>query len=313
MISSIFGKTKPINFVLIGILFVLFFVSAHFFIPSTAYKTPDLPKSLGILLTLTLSVFLINFIDIKNKLSAQNSYVFLFFVLFLGMFPQTFISTKISIASLFILFSVRRLASLRSNINVKQKLFDASIFIAIASIFYNWSLVFYLLVYLSIIIFTSKDYRNWLVPFIGFFTVAFLMFTYEFLTDDFQFNLSYLTFEITLNTEKFRDINYLLPMSFLVVLGIVAALFYLNKLQSKTGATRAIMLFIFLYLLITVAIGLITDSHNGAELIFIGFPLMVIIANYIENLKIKWLKESVLWVLLLLPILIHVLELTTVR
>ncbi len=172
MITSIFKKSSILNYGLIIIL-----VLASFFI----FQNSDLGNKmagntltanlLSLLLLLT-SFFLVNFIVKKNGLTKASSYTILFFLLFLLLFPVVFNHSNLLFANFFLLLAMRRLISLQTLKAPKEKIFDASMWIFIASLFHFWSILFILLVYISIIFHVSRDYRNWLLPFVAFVTTA---------------------------------------------------------------------------------------------------------------------------------------------
>src|SRR5690606_27205313 len=46
-------------------------------------------------------------------------------------------------------------------------IFDASLWIALASCFYFWSALFFIVLYAGIFIFSRENYRNWIIPLTG--------------------------------------------------------------------------------------------------------------------------------------------------
>src|SRR5690606_34814998 len=96
-------------------------------------------KVFSILIFIVFSVFLTNFICKKNGLTKDNTYAMLLFALVLTLFPNVFTNIKVIFANVFILLAIRRIISLKSYHNIKVKLFDASLLICVATIFYEWS------------------------------------------------------------------------------------------------------------------------------------------------------------------------------
>jgi len=62
--------------------------------------------------------------------------------------------------------------------------FLSGFFVAIASLFYLPSVIFLLLVFISIIILRSFNFRNWIISIIGFITPWYFVFMYHFLVND---------------------------------------------------------------------------------------------------------------------------------
>src|SRR5690554_4400005 len=188
MITNIFSRSNPMNFVVIAILlFIAFSLTA------LTYYTPDFTFKQSVVLfavfpVLLFSVFFIDFISKKNNLNKNDTYSILFFTFFLCSLPDLFIDFQVVLSNLFVLFALRKLLSLQSLIAPKQKIFDASFWIATAAVFQWEALLFLVLVFVSIIIHVSNDFKNWIIPFVGVFAVAILvvlyalMFDYEFIS-----------------------------------------------------------------------------------------------------------------------------------
>ena len=114
MISGIFGKTKPINFIILqGFLFVF-----YWFVNFVLYKNHYGPEklvtkfvALGILL---FSVFLVDFIVKRNQITATNSFAILYFTMLIVIFPEVLLDDNSIFCNFFLLLALRRLLSLKS-------------------------------------------------------------------------------------------------------------------------------------------------------------------------------------------------------
>ena len=69
------------------------------------------------------------------------------------------------------LLGYRRIISLRSQINVNKKLFDAAFWIAIAAYFIFGLYCFLLLIIITLLLYTDNNIKHWLIPFTGLLTV----------------------------------------------------------------------------------------------------------------------------------------------
>src|SRR3970282_2496096 len=119
-----------------------------------------------------------NFVSKKNGLSKNSSYTIFFYLLFLLFFPSILDNINLIFSNLFILLALRRLLSLQSLTASKEKIFDASLWIFVASLFHFWSIIFIVLVFISIMFHVARDYRNWILPFIAFFTAGIIFMLY---------------------------------------------------------------------------------------------------------------------------------------
>lgn len=201
MIASVFNKTRPLNYLII-VLLVLFSFLAYSI--SNNYFSNDWQQivvgTLKFFIVLASSL-LVNFITLKNNLTKDNTYaVFLFFI-FLLFFPTIFQNSQILISNFLLLLALRRLVSLKSMITPKEKIFDASFWIFLSALFHFWSILYIVLVFVSIVLHASRDFRNWIIPFIALFSVSVLFLMTNLYFDNALFlhikNQSYFSFDFT--------------------------------------------------------------------------------------------------------------------
>lgn len=307
MISSIFGKTKPINFIFIAIFLFLYFWGVLFFLFDLAFSGMDFLKQLGIVVALLLSCFLVDFISKKNELSKSTTYPILLFTLLLCMYPQIFKSGNFILSNFFILMAIRRLLSLRNNHSIKQKLFDATLYIGIAFFWYQWSLIFIVLVYAAIVLYDAKDYKNWFVPLVGIGTILFLTLCYYVLTDNITAFISLFDFNVQYSVEKYKNASFSVPIVSTLIIGVIAIFSYLVNMKIRAANAQKAMALIVGALLLGIIISAFSEDVNVAELIFMAFPLAMIISNYLQIVSSEWWKEAVLWIFISLPFLALVL------
>ncbi|MES2577113.1 MAG: DUF6427 family protein, partial [Bacteroidota bacterium] len=178
MITSVFRKSTPLNFSLVVILMLVFFSIYQFQDLSWMNSFVLISKKGMLFCVLLASVFITNFVVKKNGLSKDSSYTVFFYFLFLLFFPSVLDNLNLILSNFFILLALRRLISLQSLKASKEKIFDASLWVFLAALFHFWSIIFIVLVFISIIFHVSRDYRNWILPFIAFFIVGILFMIY---------------------------------------------------------------------------------------------------------------------------------------
>lgn len=285
-----------------GILVIVFFFLYQFQTVSTALNTYEIGKKVLILVILFASLFLSNFIVKKNGLTKDNSYILLFYFLLLCFFPSIWSNFNLVVSSFFILLSMRRLVSLQTLKAPKEKIFDASLWIFVASFFHFWAILFILLVYISIIFHVSRDYRNWLIPFIGLFFTTIVFVFYSLLFDKTAIN-NYLG-----NQEIYTELDYfkndfqniaLSVFSVFIVFFAVPAVFTLTNKPLNLQASHKKIIF---SLLLGIAIYFISPNKNNDVLIFTFFPLAVMASNFIESAQVKIQQEIVLSVTIVLSL-----------
>lgn len=308
MISSIFGKTKPINYIiLLGFLFV-FYWSIHFLVFDSVYQPEKLVLRMGVLALLLLSVFIVNFIVKRNKITGTNSFAILFYTLLIVVFPEVLMDSNAILCNFFLLLSIRRLLSIKSLKNIKLKIFDATLWIAAASFFYDWALLYLILVFVSIYFYEPKNIRSWMVPIVGIFTAFMIATSLLILADDIAFFENHFVFSYDYKENYFMDwrnsvklILYALVVSLAGILGFVRL--------GKSGIGRIVtMRFIAISFIIGLAVTLLTSSSTNFPVLITFFPAVIFTTNYVEVIKKPNVKEIVLIATILIPFIILTVE-----
>lgn len=297
MITSVFSKSRPLNYIIISTLLVVCYFLYLQKLPEAVDTVEEIVSRTGLLVLLVGSLFIINFVTKKNGLSKDNSFAFLFFFSFLILFPTTLSNPNLIISNFFILLALRRLISLQSLLTPKEKIFDASLWIFVAAIFHFWSILFILIVFVSILFHVSRDYRNWILPFISFFSVGIIVLMYALIFDRSLIETVIDSALIDFNFNYFTN-NY---QNFALSLYVVTAVFFFitqsltlpNKpLNMQSSYKKIIVAFI-----LGAVVFLISSDKNNSLLIYTFAPVAIMATNQIENMQVNWLKETFVYII----------------
>ena len=297
MITSVFRKSTPFNFLLVGILILLFFLLFQIQDLSWLNSVILILKKATTFIILLASVLLTGFIATRNALSKDSSYTILFYFLFLLFFPSVFDNTNLIISNFFILLALRRLISLQSLKASKEKIFDASLWIFIATLFHFWSIIFIILVFISIIIHVSRDYRNWILPFIAFFVIGIFFMIYATVFDlpimEFIVKSLQIDFEINYFTNNYQ--NGALSIYAAIALFFVVSMFITlsNRPQILHTSFKKIIASFFIGALIFF----VSSNKSNDLLMFTFAPLAIMATAHIEIPQEKLNQEVVMYVL----------------
>jgi hypothetical protein len=308
MIASLFSKTRPINYVFTSIIAISSFVIYQAVHTENLFTTEILPIKLAVFFLLISSVFLVNFISLKNTLTKNDNYAVFLFTIFCLMFPSVFNNTTIVLSNFFLLLALRRLISLKSLVSPKEKIFDASFWIFLSAIFHFWSIIYILLVFISIIYHSGKDYKNWLIPFISFFCVFVLYVFFSLIFfNGFNVDLQGLlntSFDFS-NKTVFQSMALSSFVSISVLFLVTQILDYQNKPLNMQSSYKQI------YFAFVVAAGIYIFSGNKSNdmLLYCFAPLSILGANMFEKLEQNNYKESSMYILLGLGVLFYFLQL----
>ena len=299
MIANFFNQTKPINFVVLSIIMVFVFVISSIVVYSGNFSLIFLIKK-GVLLFLTiLMIFIYNFIIRKNALTENNSYALLFYILLIGFFPYIFENSRLLIANFILLFSFRRIYSLRTSIHVKEKIFDSAFWIGIASMFYFWSILFILLIYSAIWVFNKGEKRNVFIPVVGFATPVFLTYVFYLAGNNLLGFSNLWSINYDFNLSSYTLLKLLLPLIFLILLTLIAVYPTTKKSLIAKIDFKSTWTLLMIHILLALFIVAISPAKIGSELIFLFFPLSILFANFIQITKRYWLKEMIIYLFII--------------
>lgn len=298
MITSIFEKTRPINYLIIGILLLLFFL-VYFFsnglFQNQWFSVGYFLLYLGLTGT---SILLLNFIVLKNNLAKGNNFSELLFLCFLLFFPEILKNGSVLIANFFSLLAFRRLLSLNSMKNIKEKLFDASFWIFVAALFHFWVILYILLVFISIALDSSRDYKNWLIPFIAFFGVGILFAMINLWFDnailEHLLGESYISFNFSYFDSVYQNIAFASYVA-------IALLFLVNMfltLGTKPLNLQSSFKKVIASFVLTIIIFVVSADKNNSLLLFSIAPLSIMGANYLQDVQMKSIREAMVVLLL---------------
>ena len=309
MITSVFKKSTIVNYSLIGVSLLVFFflyLSNHLEIMNS---NNGILKATSLITVFISSFFLVNFIVKKNGLTKDSSYTVLFFLLFIVLFQSVFSDLSILFSNFFLLLAIRRLISLQTLKAPKEKIFDASMWIFIASLFHFWCILFILLVYISIVFHASRDYRNWLLPFVAFFATAVIFLLASLLFDstwiNHILNQTHVNFELNYFTNNYQNI----ALSAYVVIALYFVLSMILSLTNRPIILQASFKKMIFAFLIGLVVFLISPDKNNGMLLFTFMPLSVMCTTNIEYSQNKMYQEIVLALVLLGSLFIFFIQL----
>lgn len=309
MITTIFKKSSPINYTLIGVLMFLFFALSQFTLNTTGFSVFQiLPKTL-VLGLLIATIVVTNFITKKNALSKDNTYTVLFSFLFLIFFPNLYNDPNLVFANFLVILAMRRLIALQSLKFPKEKIFDASLFIFFASLFYFWSILFIILVFAAIILHVSRDYRNWIIPFIAFFTVLIIFLFFALLVDktlidNFLIKIDY-CFEINYFTSIYQNISFSLFVTIAFFFMTTLFMTLSNKPLIQNSSFKKLIIWFFIGLIVFI----VAPYKTNDVLIFTFAPLAIIATSFVETIQVKWQQELTLAVVIICSFLCYFTQL----
>ena len=188
---------------------------------------------------LLFSVFVVDFIIKRNKLTEANSFAMLFYAILIVAFPETLLDNDAILCSTFLLFASRRLISIRSLKNIKLKIFDATLWVMVSSIFYDWAILYLLLVFAAIYIYEPKNVRNWMVPLAAVFTVFMIGYGVLILAGNTNFLTEHYQLRFNFDTSYFLNLANSLKLVLYMLLIFALSIYAFLKL-GKAGLGKIV-------------------------------------------------------------------------
>ena len=304
MISLIFGKTKPINYIIVLTFLFLFYGFVHFFLFDRVYAPGALLSQSLVLGALFFSIFVVNFIVKRNKITRTNSFAILFYAMLAVVFPETLLDANAIWCSFFLLLATRRLISMRSSRDSKFKIFDATLWVLVSSVFYDWAAIYLILVFAAIFFYDPKDIRNWLVPLAGLFAFYMIAKSLLILANQEGFLEAHYQFNFSLDVAYFSYWGHSTKLVLFAVITFLTGLLAFIKL-GKAGFGRVVtMRLIAFSFVIGLVVNLLKLSDNVYPVMITFFPAVVFTTKYIESIRRARIKEVLLIATIVVPFVV---------
>ncbi len=308
MLANFFGKSNPVNFIVIFSIFLGFYLTNS--ISSISLATLNFSLVLEYILMLIFFLvffFFFNFILSKNKLTLYNSYGFLIFVLLFGFFPDTMSSRHELFLNILVLIYLRRVYSLRSGKDLYKKIFDSGFWLGVLFLIAPKTVLFGILLFLSIWLFQKINFRTLLIPCLGFLAPVLCYVAYFFWFDQTEEFIASFFWYANYNFELFTDRSIFIPTIVLGTLVLISILVKTPKVISISGNYRNYWILILFNLFIAITILLIQNTLHESQLILLFFPISVILTNWLESIQKPFLKNIFIAALLCTPIILFII------
>lgn len=299
MITTLFRKSTVLNYsiVIIGVVVFFFLFQTHSF---SAHESSLEYLKKGVLLVVILaSIFTSNFVIKKNELSKDSAYTVLYYFILLLFFPSLWDNFHLIISNFFVLLALRRLISLQSLKFTKEKIFDASLWVFVASLFHFWSILYIILVFMAVLFQAARDYRNWFLPLIAFFTTASIFGSLSLF-----FDKTWIAHFVSQSIVDYK-INYFvnnyqnLALSIYTTIGLFFLVSMFMSISKRPLILHSSFKKIIWAFIIGIAIFIVSPNKSNDLLVYTIAPLSMMATSHIEMAQIKWQKEVVLAILII--------------
>lgn len=293
MLTSLFRRSTPFNYSLVIMATLTFFFLHVINLPE---QESGIFSGIAAVLLVFVSMFFVNFIVKKNNLSRDSGFISFFFLLLMLFQAEVFTDIRLLLSNLFVLLAMRRLLSVTTMKSVREKIFDASLWVFVAALFHFWAITYIVLVFITILFHVSRDYRNWILPFIAFFAAAALFLLYNVAVDANAYNQLRQQVDVDYGFDFFikqRQNFGLWAYAALAVFFTASMIFTLTSrpLQLQSAYKKTVAWF-----LVSVVILMLSPFKSLHLLLFTMAPVAVMATAYVEYYFQQTLKaELALW------------------
>lgn len=302
MITSIFSKSKPINFLIVFLLSALALLITIYKYIGFVLTTVTFFKLAAVFLCCFLSALLVDFIVTKNSLSQKGNAEVFIFSFFLLTIPQVFLDWEIVVSNFLVLLALRKTLSLRTQKEHIKKLFDAGFLIGFASLLYFWAILFFILIFVALLFYAESEIKKWMTPFLGLLAIALLATGFSIIVNEDFFTTLNINPIVGFNFNAYNSIQFIVGITMLSSFGLWSSIFYLKDIKKKKKTFRLSYNVVFMACMLATILVIIAPKKDGSEFLFLFAPLTIIISNYIETIEEKWFKILFVSLLLVIPL-----------
>lgn len=307
MLSNFLSKSRPINYLIILLILVIFFFIGVFSDTNLELNLFSFGKILMNFTALFFMVLLINFVIRKNELTKDNSYSLFLVVMFFAMLPNTMKWSTVFLSNVFLLISLRRIFSLKNNIRIAIKIFDAGFWLGISILFYNNLILFWVVLLMGLVFYQRLNIKNLIISILGMFIPVFLFYVYCLTFDQLLIFNNIFDFQIDNNLVFYSKLTLLIPITILISITIWSVISITSGIHKISSKNKSSWFLLLTTLWIAFLISYYKVDKNGSELIFLFFPTSVIIANYFQKEKDKIFRNLIFYLIFFVTIAVYFL------
>jgi len=262
---------------------------------------------LSITLIIIETFLIINIIN-NSKIVREETFISGYiYLLIMFALPNNLIPHPVIFANLFLLLSLREIFILWDIKNNYSNLFNTGIYVSISSLFYLPSAITLIFVYLSLIVYTTYKWREWVIPLMGFLLPYLYVFLYYYFINDIRsieniFSSFKFTPHLFLPENKYQIIYYI----FIVIITLIGIFSLLNHISEGIIKIRKYKS-IILMLSLTVILIIILYGWQNYKINYFSIPLTFLLTHYLLlKKKKKYMEEIILFLFTCIVILNYI-------
>lgn len=309
MVANFFKQSKPIVFLILGIILSLLFylkvILNREFVANTENIVVVFLNHI-----ILVSTFILFELSIKRyEIQKGHSLVSLFFVLFTGLIAPGISFNYEFLGFLILSLGVVRLLAITESTEKNLRIYEAVLLITIASLFYKPFILCLLLVLVGSLLFCRPQWRYFVIPFFSISTVVIFVESYFLFRYDSVAELKVFIPKIEYSIEEYYSkLNPILTIFWLISsLICIYQIFSVKRIRSLYHRNMASFFLIFL-VLAALSVGFKSSTISGLWVMSI-WPLCIYLGDFISRIKKRLWLQIAFWSFVIVPISIYILSL----
>lgn len=307
MLTRFFGSSKPFAVVVVLLYMTVGFSYSHRDIITEPFTWQRTFITIGMWILYVLTMFILSFVSQKNDLTKRTSYGVLLFAAFSLALPVVLRDEAILLAGFFILIALRRIISFKSELHMERKIFDATFWILLASLAFYFSWLYVVAIYLAFLFYRITVVRYLFIPLIALLSFSVIYYAVLLFQAGDPSAVSITFPSVSLDFTSYNNLQVLAAIAFFIGTLLWTIWKYLGEQRRASTGSKGRYSVVLGILAAGLLVILFTTTKTGAEWYFIIPVMTIIVSNYLEHTESLIFKESLLWLIILLPILIHFL------
>jgi len=264
------------------------------------HTVPVLNRIITLFLMLIICLMLVR-ISFRYMLLEHRSYMpAFFFLLFSAALPSSHQVSPELVGSIFYIFCFAMIFGVREKKPDTFLIFNASLVLALGSMFYLKLVWFIPLIWISLGTLRSVTLREMFYPVIAFMILGLFLFTWYWVVLEDLERLSELLRDNLDFHNSFRPYHFsvYLYYGFFLLLVLIASIYMANRFLSRKTAIQNIYQVMF-YMFIAGGLFIIFIVRwSPTALVYIAFPISFLMADYFHRRRNPWMHELNMWILL---------------
>ncbi|MGB0836696.1 MAG: DUF6427 family protein [Flavobacteriaceae bacterium] len=307
MLTNFLKKTTPVNFLVISGLAVFYLVLSLIDLPVEGFLGNGLGAKVFVITLFTVLLLGLNFFVYSAKISRNTTLIYLYFTLFLCLFPGLINQYDFLMSQGALIVALWRLMSLNPKELKVSPLFDIGFWLGVSGILVPETLIFLPILYLYFFSQGIRYLRFLVLPIISVSVVLFLYFTYCYvwldpMSFDRMWSWGFTSFVFYGDSFKLYFYITILLLMFIHGSGVY------NKNQQVIKKDTSLRMELLLALFIFAGLMLLSTANKYQGVyIYLSLPIAIYMANYIDFMKEGWIRESIFIFSLSLPLISYFL------